>query len=118
MPASRAVMELEAEDEYAEDGAALLAAEGISEEELVLLAMDEGATRLAALEAAVDAEAAADPELEAMAREDEEIRRRTAQALARREAEHDDWSGIVATDLDEGWRDAQHLRLQQMMAEA
>ena len=90
-----------------------LAAEGLTggllvpltEEELVLLAEDAGATQLA-LDTS-ELSLGADLDLEALAREDEEIRRRTARALAQREDDRDDWSADVATDLVDSWREEQ-----------
>eukprot|EP00966_Prymnesium_polylepis_P326403 7382316-Prymnesium_polylepis.1 len=84
--------------------------EDLTEEEQMLLAEDTVAMQLPA----VDEDAALD--LEALAREDEDIRRRTAQALAQRDNERGDWAATA--ELDAGWCEEQQARLQQMMAEA
>ncbi|KAL1520972.1 hypothetical protein AB1Y20_022530 [Prymnesium parvum] len=90
-----------------------LAAEGWSEEELRLLAEDAGATRLEAAAASLALHAGVDPALEALAREDEEVRQRTAAALAAREEAREEWGGLA-----EGWREEQQLLFQQMLADA
>lgn len=91
-----------------------------AEDEEALVAADSSQSHLAAFEAKMDEDGRGNRELDLnlMAVEDEEIRRRTARALARRDDEDDDFRRLLASAGDDSlshWRAEQEARLRTML---
>ena len=100
-------------------------AEDLTEEESALLLEDSVCTRLAALgDFLYDADSVGNLDLDAMAREDEEVRERTALALTQREESRAELSQILSSGAGSGendvgsWCVAQARRFDDMMRAA